>query len=72
MPFSLAVVCAFNSTRSPATIDTPSIVAPGAEIWRSTITTMAKSERGLEETEQGVAITPRWPVSAGHAQLEIP
>jgi alpha-amylase len=48
------------------------IIAPGADVWSYTITTVAKSERGLEETRQGVAITPRWPVSLGQAQLEIP
>ena len=48
------------------------VVAPGADCWQYPIATFAKSERGLEETVQGFAITPRWPVSLGQAQLEIP
>jgi hypothetical protein len=48
------------------------IVATGAELLRYPITTVAKSERGLEETQQGMAVVACWPASAGRAQLEIP
>ena len=48
------------------------IEAPGAELWRFPITTVAKSERGLEETVQGVSMTCRWPGTLGRASLVIP
>ena len=44
---------------------------PFVNEWRSMITTVAKSERGLEETVQGLSITPRWPVHAGAAELRL-
>jgi hypothetical protein len=44
---------------------------PDAEIWRSEITTVARSERGFEETVQGFSITPRWPAHLGSARLEL-
>ncbi len=44
---------------------------PDAEIWRSPITTVARSERGFEETVQGIALTPRWPARLGAASLEL-
>ncbi len=44
---------------------------PDAEVWRSKITTVARSERGFEETVQGVSITPRWPARLGSGSLEI-
>ena len=46
-------------------------VQPDAEIWRSEITTVARSERGFEETLQGFSITPRWPAHLGGAGLEL-
>ncbi|MGH7536997.1 MAG: alpha-amylase/4-alpha-glucanotransferase domain-containing protein, partial [Gemmatimonadales bacterium] len=45
--------------------------APTAEVWSFPVVTVAKSERGLEETTQGYSFTPRWPVSAGGAQIEL-
>jgi len=46
--------------------------APAAtETWRHPITTVARSERGFEETVQGVSLTPRWPVRLGGAVLEL-
>jgi hypothetical protein len=44
---------------------------PDAEIWRSDITTVARSERGFEETVQGLSLTPRWPAHLGGASLEF-
>ena len=44
---------------------------PAAEIWRHEIATVAKSERGLEETRQGTSLTPRWPVALGAATLDL-
>jgi hypothetical protein len=49
----------------------PVRVRPDAEIWRSEITTVARSERGFEETVQGFSITPRWPAQLGAAGLEL-
>ena len=49
----------------------PLQVHPDAEIWRSEITTVARSERGFEETVQGFSITPRWPAHLGSARLEL-
>jgi alpha-amylase/alpha-mannosidase (GH57 family) len=45
--------------------------SPDTEVWRFTIETVAKSERGLERTAQGASVTPRWPVAAGRAGIEI-
>ena len=44
---------------------------PDAEVWRYPITTVARSERGFEETVQGFSLTPRWPVRLGGASLEL-
>ncbi|HWC72964.1 MAG TPA: alpha-amylase/4-alpha-glucanotransferase domain-containing protein [Gemmatimonadales bacterium] len=44
---------------------------PNAEIWRSDITTVARSERGFEATTQGLSITPRWPAQLGACFLEL-
>jgi hypothetical protein len=44
---------------------------PPTDDWRYPITTVAKSERGLEETVQGIAITPRWPAGMGSALIEL-
>jgi len=44
---------------------------PDTEVWRSKITTVARSERGFEETVQGVSVTPRWPARLGTAGLEL-
>lgn len=51
--------------------DVPLRVHPDAEIWRSDITTVARSERGFEETVQGIALTPRWPARLGACALEL-
>jgi len=44
---------------------------PETEVWRSKITTVARSERGFEETVQGFSLTPRWPAHRGEAELEL-
>ncbi len=44
-------------------------VEPGTEVWRSEITTVARSERGFEETVQGLSLTPRWPARLGASSL---
>ncbi|HEU4588570.1 MAG TPA: alpha-amylase/4-alpha-glucanotransferase domain-containing protein [Gemmatimonadales bacterium] len=44
---------------------------PETDVWVFPIETVAKSERGLDRTLQGESLTPRWPVSAGAARLEI-
>jgi len=49
----------------------PLRLQPDAEVWRSDITTVARSERGFEETVQGISITPRWPARLGRGALEI-
>ena len=45
--------------------------SPAADVWSFPIATVAKSERGLDETVQGYSLTPCWPVSAGGAQVDI-
>lgn len=40
---------------------------PATERWTYPITTVAKSERGLEETRQGTAVVLRWPAHIGRA-----
>ncbi|MGH7702665.1 MAG: alpha-amylase/4-alpha-glucanotransferase domain-containing protein, partial [Gemmatimonadales bacterium] len=44
---------------------------PTAEVWSYDITTVAKSERGLEETLQGRSFTPRWPAALGRGTLQV-
>lgn len=44
---------------------------PAAEAWSFRITTVSKSERGLDETVQGQSITPRWPVALGGGRIEL-
>jgi alpha-amylase len=44
---------------------------PDTEVWRSKITTVARSERGFEETVQGFSLTPRWPARLGTCSLEL-
>jgi len=44
---------------------------PDTEVWRSPITTVARSERGFEETVQGFSLTPRWPARLGKCSLEL-
>lgn len=48
--------------------------APGADVWRFPIETIAKSERGLERTLQGESITARWPMrlGAGEVRIDLP
>ena len=44
---------------------------PEADLWSYPIATTAKSERGLEETVQGTALIPRWPVALGRGSCEL-
>jgi alpha-amylase/alpha-mannosidase (GH57 family) len=77
----LDVAYAWNAARAPATAvfapelslarEVPLRVQPDAAIWRSTIITVARSERGFEETVQGVSLTPRWPARLGASSLEL-
>lgn len=45
---------------------------PAVEIWTFPIATVSKSERGLDQTVQGVSYTPRWPIAGGAARVELP
>lgn len=49
----------------------PLTTAPAGEIWAYDITTLAKSERGFDQTLQGRSLTSRWPVALGSASLEL-
>jgi alpha-amylase len=51
--------------------EVPLRVQPETEVWRSKITTVARSERGFEETVQGISLTPRWPATLGGGALEL-
>jgi hypothetical protein len=44
---------------------------PLSEVWSYPIATVAKSERGLEETRQGLSLTPRWPATIGKAMVTL-
>jgi len=44
---------------------------PAADVWTYPIATVAKSERGFEETQQGHSFTPRWPVHLGQATVRL-
>jgi hypothetical protein len=77
----LDVAYSWNAAAAPATaVFAPELslarevsvrVQPDAEIWRSKITTVARSERGFEETVQGFSLTPRWPARLGGCSLEL-
>ncbi len=41
------------------------------DVWRYEIRTVSKSERGFEESFQGVSLTPRWPCALGEAVLRL-
>lgn len=50
----------------------PSLVCrPSTTVWHYPISTVAKSERGLEETVQGLSFTPLWPVELGEASFTL-
>ncbi|PYO74903.1 MAG: hypothetical protein DMD64_02195, partial [Gemmatimonadetes bacterium] len=51
--------------------EVPVRLEPETEVWRSNITTLARSERGFEETVQGISLTPRWPARLGGCSLEL-
>jgi hypothetical protein len=44
---------------------------PAARVWSFPVATVAKSERGFDETVQGHSLTPRFPVAQGEARIEI-
>jgi len=44
---------------------------PAADIWEYPIETVAKSERGLERTVQGMATVLRWPAALGTAAVTL-
>jgi 4-alpha-glucanotransferase len=55
------------SLARPVEIATPH----AAGVWRYDIRTVGKSERGLEQTDQGIALVPHWPVALGKARMEL-
>jgi alpha-amylase len=55
------------SLSSPLDLD----LNPHPDLWRSPIETVAKSERGLERTRQGEAVTPLWSVGVGAARIAL-
>ncbi len=46
-------------------------LAPAAEVWSFPFATVARSERGFEETVQGISYTPRWPVRVAQASVTV-
>jgi len=46
-------------------------LGPKADIWSFPFATVARSERGFEETVQGTSYTPRWPVGVTAARLTL-
>jgi hypothetical protein len=62
-----SVLAAEVSFRGPVEIT----ASPVAEIWSYDITTVAKSEKGLEETVQGRSVTARWPGDLGRATISL-
>jgi hypothetical protein len=45
--------------------------SPPTPAWHWPIVTTSKCPEGFEEIEQGVSITPLWPISEGHARVEV-
>lgn len=50
----------------------PLHASDGSEVWHHPIETVAKSERGLEQTLQGTSYLVRWPVAQGGGEVTIP
>jgi hypothetical protein len=46
-------------------------MAPKAEVWSFPFATVARSERGFEETVQGTSYTPRWAIRVAQARLTL-
>ena len=46
-------------------------VVPEGEVWTFPIHTVAKSERGFDETLQGESFTPRWPIPLGQGSVTL-
>jgi alpha-amylase len=77
----LAVAYSWNVSTAPANaVFAPELslarevslrLQPETDVWRSKITTVARSERGFEETVQGFSLTPRWPAHRGEAEVEL-
>jgi hypothetical protein len=44
---------------------------PAAPLWRFPIETVAKSERGLDRTVQGMSVTALWPAALGEFAIEL-
>lgn len=44
---------------------------PAADIWTYPIATVSQSERGLDQTVQGQAYTPRWPIELGEGRIDL-
>jgi hypothetical protein len=42
------------------------------QLWRHDIVTVSKREDGLEETVQGISVTPLWPCALGTASVTLP
>jgi len=52
--------------------ETPISLTPGdVAVWKQVIKTVARSERGFDETVQGMALTPRWPVRLGEGVCNV-
>jgi len=51
--------------------DHPITPSAGAEVWRYDIETVAKSERGLDRTKQGVSYLVRFPIGAGAGSVVV-
>jgi hypothetical protein len=52
--------------------ETPISLTPGdVAVWKQVIKTVARSERGFDETVQGMALTPRWPVRLGEGACNV-
>jgi glycosyl hydrolase family 57/alpha-amylase/4-alpha-glucanotransferase-like protein len=50
----------------------PVLPSAGAEVWSHPIETVAKSERGLDRTLQGVSYLVRWPATSGKGEVVLP
>ena len=46
-------------------------LAPASDVWSFPFATVARSERGFEETVQGISYTPRWPIRVAQAIVTV-
>lgn len=71
LDFAAAAEAWFSSELSFSQVPPVITCDPAGMIWWYPIETIAKSERGLDRTKQGMTAMVRWPVALGRGTLQI-